>query len=106
MALTHVVLTRSVFGDRRIVATETTFDSSYVTGGEPVLASEFGLTKIEALMATPANVDGYVPSWDRTNSKLVALYGDNNNAADGPLIEVPNATDLSAVQVSLLVIGY
>jgi hypothetical protein len=105
MALTHTTLVRTVFGDKRVVITESTLDNSYITNGEPLTAAEFGLASIEAIIATPANNDGYVPSWDRTNSKLIMLYGDNNNAADGPLIEVPNTTDLSAVQVTLQVIG-
>jgi hypothetical protein len=105
MALTHTTLTRTVFGDRRIVVTESTLDSSYVTGGEPVTAAEFGLTKIESLIPTPAGLGGYVPAWDQANSKIVMLYGDNNNAADGPLIDVPNATNLAAIKINCLVIG-
>jgi hypothetical protein len=50
---------------------------------------------IEDLDVRPAA--GYVFVWDKTAGKVVAYWGDNNNAADGPGVEVPNATDLTAV---------
>ena len=68
-------------------------DASYPTGGEAV---DVGSNeRIEHLAAV--STAGYVFSWDKANQKLVAWYSDNNNAADGPLIEVPNTTDLSAL---------
>lgn len=69
-------------------------DSSYPTGGESLTPADLGLSTIKFLAAS-ANA-GYVPEYDYTNQKLKLYYGDNNNASDGPLIEVPNTTDLSA----------
>lgn len=72
-------------------------DTSYPTGGEALTIDNLGVRTLDALLLYPTN-SGYVPVWDgsKTAPKIMMFYGDNNNAADGPLIEVPNATDLSA----------
>ncbi len=80
-----------------------TFDASYPTGGEA-----FAITspvKIEKIDQLRANGGGYVGEWDAANQKLKAMYSDNNNAADGPLIQVPDTTDLSAVTVGFIGVG-
>lgn len=69
------------------------FDSSYPTGGEAIDIS--ANERLAFVGAQPTS--GYVFQWDAANQKLLAYYGDNNNAADGPLIEVPNTTDLSSL---------
>jgi hypothetical protein len=74
-------------------------DSSYPTGGEAIDASNnerFAHLNAQA-GGTTAEGLGYVFAWDKANQKLVALYSDNNNASDGPLIQVPDTTDLSAI---------
>ena len=73
-----------------------TFDSSYATGGEALTPSQVGLTSISGVEAID-NHAGYVFEYDQANSKLIAYWADNNAAADSALIEVANATDLSAV---------
>lgn len=40
---------------------------------------------------------GYVMELDYSNKNIKAYFGDNNNAADGPLIEAANGTNLSAI---------
>lgn len=83
-------------GHRRGVIVDVDFDSSYPTGGESLTASDLGFAgTVDLLLAEPQS--GYVFEYDRVNSKLLAYYGDNNNASDGPLIEVPNTTNLSTV---------
>lgn len=71
------------------------FDSSYPTGGE---ALDLG-ANAETILHIQCNTSsgGYVFTFDYANQKLLAFYSDNNNAADGPLIQVPDTTDLSAV---------
>jgi len=87
------------------------FDSSYPTGGETLGtaataaagAAALGLSTILFLHAS--STSGYMFEYDYAG-KLLAYYGDNNNASDGPLIEVPNTTDLSALtSVRVLAIG-
>lgn len=74
-------------------------DSSYPTGGESI--DPAANTRFEHLNAkgggTAASGLGYGFEWNKAAQKLVVTYGDNNNAADGPAIEVPNTTDLSAM---------
>ena len=83
-----------------------TFDSSYPTGGEAITVANFNFSGgILALFLEPS-LGGYVPVWDGTNSKIKVLYGDYDNVSDGPLIEVPNTTDLSAVVVRFIAFGY
>lgn len=57
----------------------------------------------EILSISQVDASGYVLRYDKANDKLMVFYGDNNNAADGPLIEVPNATDLSAQAFRVIV---
>ena len=91
-----------VVGAQKVKYATVTFDSSYPTGGEPLTPSDFDLVSIDWIQ-TQDGV-GYALYYDRTNSKLLAYYG-NFDAADGPLIQVPNATDLSAVAVKVVVFG-
>lgn len=68
-------------------------DASYPTGGE--LIDVDGNTRFSRIVCSPSG--GYVFEFVPSTQKLKAFYGDNNNASDGPLIEVPNTTDLSAI---------
>lgn len=99
------VFSGSILGAKqRISVTTITGDSSYATGGYAITANQVNFSRITAVLAVGANT-GYVPVWDAANSKLKVFYGDNNNASDGPLIEVPAATDLSAVSFTVLAFG-
>lgn len=108
MALTLSKVDAWVSGNKKVRVYDITFDSSYPAGGEPLTASDVGLKKIiYASHGTARNATtGALPvTYDYTNSKLIAWYGDNNNAADGPLIE--NATaDISAYSVRLQFEGW
>lgn len=74
-------------------------DASYPTGGESLDPSN--VARVERLMAqgggTAATGLGYQFNWNAADQKIVVLYADNNNASDGPLIQVPDTTDLSAI---------
>lgn len=101
MAITYSVDTPELVGRQRLVRGTITFDSSYPTGGEAVAVASLGLTALTRLDVFPglgSSTTGYVPVWDGSTSspKVLALMGDNNNASDGPLIEVANTTNLSA----------
>ena len=81
-------------------------DGAYVAGGTLFLA--LFQTAVNAsrkiLAVVPIDCGGYLPQWDAAAGRLKLYYGDNNNAADGPLIEVANG-DYSAVTLKLLVIS-
>lgn len=106
MALTIAIDAHDLVGTHRQKRGTITFDSSYPTGGEAVTPANFGLTAITDIQLE--GDDGYVLRWDRSTTapKLLAYMGDNNNASDGPLIEVANTTDLSAVVTRFTVTGY
>lgn len=90
-------------GKRRQVTGTVTFDNSYVTGGEPFTARDFGLDLIEHVSVEARN--GYVISWN-SSASAPTLLAHQQSAATGALTQVPNATDLSTLSVDIMVIGY
>lgn len=108
MAVTVTDIARTVFGNKRAVVAEITFDSSYPTGGEPLTAAQLGLASVDAVF--PAAAVNSTPlalgvRYDKANAKLLAFYGDNDAGADSGLIQVPDTTNLSAYSATVLVIG-
>ena len=79
----------------KIVTGTIAFDNSYPTGGEATTAISAKFATLQGVIFESKS--GYVFEYDYTNNKVKAMWGDNNNAADGPLVEVANTTDLSAV---------
>lgn len=84
-------------------------DGSYPTGGtaafQAAVQAKTGVGR--AIVAIiPQDCGGYVPVYDQANDKLKVYYGDYDPAAAGPMVEVPNATNLSAVTFNLVVISY
>lgn len=92
-----------VDGKRRQVTGTVTFDNSYLTGGETFTARDFGLDLIEHVSVESRA--GYLISWNGSVS-APTLLAHQQSAATGALTQVPNATDLSAVSVDIMVIGY
>lgn len=108
MALTLTALeNQDVFGAFKAVLCTATFDATYPPGGEDVStpAESVGIENVRfVVVCDGCSTGGYVCSYDVANKKLKAWYGDNNNAADGPLIESAT-TDLSAESITVLVCG-
>lgn len=102
MALTFDNVIESVFGDRRVVVSKVTLDSSYPTGGESIDVNDLGLEEAEAVL-TSATENGYVPAWDYTNAKLQMFEAGADGAA---LDEVGDTTDLSAEVVTVVFLGH
>lgn len=105
MALSYSILQRGTNRGARVHLVEITFDSSYTTGGLAVSANSCGLNSITGIVAGPTGSAGIVPSYDRTNAKLLAFWGDNTNAASAALIEVTASTNLATAKVACLVMG-
>jgi len=82
-------------------------DSSYPTGGTAFDALFQAKTKDQRNPIAVIAIDGggYQVAYDRATGKLKLYQGDNDNSADAPGIEVPNATNLSAVTFVVLVIS-
>ena len=88
-------------GNNKYVIKRVQFDSSYVTNGESLTATQLGLESLHMMLVSMEN-SGYVPQYDYTNSKI-ALY---EAGADGAILdEVANTTNVSAVVVRVLVFG-
>jgi len=91
MALTNVVSKTDTVGRYLKVKVGTiTFDSSYPTGGESLVAADLGFsTEISFLSAAPSY--GLIYEYDATNKKLLAHYP--TGGADVPATRIaPNAT--------------
>ena len=81
-----------------------TADAAYPTGGWAITPANCQLTSITQIF--PESVGGYVFEWDEAAQKLKAYWGDNNNASDGPLIEIPvNDAGVNAKVVTCMVVG-
>lgn len=105
MALTTAIRARTEWADFYVRLVEVDFDSSYPTGGESLTDTNCGLND-DSLYVLPFAKDGYTFQYDRTNQKLLAYWGDNDNASDGPQVQVANTTSLAALTgVLLLAIG-
>ncbi len=96
-----------VAGNKDFKIVTIAFDDSYVTGGEPLTAASLGAKAIFAVIPLGAfrNTDatlGIVVSYDMTNSKLVAYWGNAGSVSGMP--EVASTTDLSTYSGRLLVI--
>ena len=63
---------------------------TYPAGGVPLVKGHLGCPNaIESFkFVDMANANGYVYKYDYTNNKIKIYQGDNNNAADAPLIEL------------------
>jgi hypothetical protein len=83
---------------RALCEIQVTLDNSYPTGGESIDGVGDGFLS----PAVSVSSGGYVGELIPSTQKVRAWYGDNNNASDGPLIEVPATTDLSTVVFTFL----
>lgn len=89
---------------QRVVGCTVTFDDSYPTGGEAIVASDIEPALGGAMSAVDFVVIGSsreagteVVLWDRSEAKLLVFTADGTQAA--------NASDQSAVTAEILVYG-
>lgn len=102
MALTIDVTRRERIGRSFRVEFTCTFDSSYPTGGEPLVARDLGVTAIRSVKERGDGApSGYSYGYDRANEKLIVHRYDYDNTADGPTVQVADATNLASVTAKL-----
>lgn len=84
------------------------FDSTYPTGGEPVTAAQFGMSKIvaidtlgPAMTIAGGGTSAFVVGYDSVNKKLQAFGG----AASTVALAEAAAGDLSTFAVTAIVYG-
>ena len=111
MALTisRVANADYVVSNKKVKVRDITFDASYVTGGLSLTPADVGLKVIQQAvphgLAKPATTTTAIEvSYDYTNSKLVAYWGNAGTASVIP--EVTNATSLATQVVRITFIGY
>lgn len=99
MALTNTVVKHAVEGAHRVKYVDITFDSSYATGGEALVAADVGLSKIVHVGVGTGNVTTvfYLSQFDYTNNKLLTFTAGAQTAS---------TTDLSALTVRVRIAGY
>lgn len=80
---------------------------NYVTGGEvpagggmAVIPRYFDGRKPDFMAIW--GIAGYSYVYDKANDKIMTFYNDNNNAADGPAIEIPAAAYPAAVLADVI----
>ena len=69
---TTTIIKRVGFGSGVGVVTDVTMSGSYPTGGESLVAGNFGLTNIDYIL--PATASGYMFEYDHVNKKIKAIY--------------------------------
>lgn len=81
---------------------------TYPSGGVPLLKASLGCpARIEDLeLVDPGSANGYVYKYDFVNEKLRIYQGDNNNAADAPLIELLTSEAPAAATLYVRVNGW
>lgn len=92
-------------GNERGVRVDITFDASYLTNGEPLTAADLGLSRVNQLVSDQGGLGtdfGRVVQYDRDNGLLLAFQV---GLASNPMVEVPNATDLSDLTVRVTAMG-
>lgn len=95
---TYTVVRTNVVGNQREVDVTVACDDDYPTGGYPIAAADVGLSEIYGV--STAVGAGFVFQFESDGAgagTILAYIGDNNNAADGPLIEAASSADLAAV---------
>lgn len=110
LSLSKVAGASYVVSNKKCKVYDVTFDSSYPTGGESLTASDVGLKKIEQLIvhgpatATVGGTTGVLATYDYTNAKLQAFWGNAGTASVLP--EVTDTTTLATQVCRVTVVGY
>jgi hypothetical protein len=94
MALSVVQKQVLSLGSAKGVISTITFDSSYPTGGEDLLAADLGLSQVHGLV--PMIGSGYNFQFNQSTGKLLAFNGTS---------QIANSTNLSTLVVDVLAIG-
>jgi hypothetical protein len=104
ITLAEQAKTQPVFVDRLSFAG----DGAYPTGGTAAFQAKLRAKtgdQRQILAVIPQDCGGYHVVYDHAADKLKVYHGNNDGGADGPAVEVPNATDLSAVTFNLAILS-
>jgi hypothetical protein len=102
LAFSTVARMQGGAGNKNALIVDITFDSSYPTGGEPLVPADLGFDIIDYI-DVPVDI-GYTFMYNYSTA-LEAWWQDADAGSDTAFVEVANTTNLSAVTVRALVIG-
>lgn len=74
-------------GALRVSTIEVDYDSSYATGGEALVAADFGLQRLDLVLASPKQ--GFMFEYDYTNAKLKAFFPTGGAGTPAAALAVP-----------------
>jgi len=97
-------LLRHVASGMKVSFGELVLDDSYVENGETCAIPGIGTANVVFVLLS--SEDGYVFSFNRANSKVLAYYNDLSAGTDSAMIQVATSVDLSGVTVDYLAFGY
>lgn len=103
MGLTFSENYKGVVGNRKVWRGTATFDSSYVTGGELVTASDFGMTSIEHVQVGSTDDASQRAVWVASTGALKLYVEDGTSGIEA---EEGSTDDASAVVVTLEASGF
>ena len=79
---------------------------TYPANGIPISKGKCGCPNdVESMVVVDKGLSGYFFQYDQSAEKLVVMYGDNNNASDGPMIEASTVA-IAAQVIEVEVIGW
>lgn len=88
----------------KIVLADVTLDNSYPTGGEAVVASDFGLAGINHVICGSPPLGGFVATYDPIAGKIKLWQ--STTGAPALLVEVADTTSAATAVVPMTVYGY
>lgn len=93
MALTPTLNERWHDTKRVHVVATVVASGNYITGGEALATTIKNLAKLKdnPFYVEIHGISGYIYAYVPATGLVKVFYADNNNAADGPLIEIPAA---------------
>ncbi len=103
MAVSYANTTIIFRGPYTILATEATFDTAYVTGGEDLLPESVGLREINFVI--PGGAEGFEVEPIRSSPTAWLLQLFSFSASTNTALEAASAIDRSGITVDLLIVG-
>lgn len=97
MPLTVTVLSVVKLMNREMVLGRVAFTGTYSTGGESLPLRDMGFKDGILDFCLFENPIGYVLEYDHSTNRVLAYHADYPAASAGPLIQVPNGSNITAI---------
>jgi hypothetical protein len=104
MAATFAIGKSSSVENLKVVVATITMDNSYLTGGELVAASDFGLRGIFTVICGAPPQGGWLPAYNPVAGTIKLFQ--STTGAPAALVEVASTTDVSTAVIPVIVLGF